>query len=322
MRDYTVFVPEPIASAGMDVLAQHCAVIAPWQTGQPAGELPAEADAALVRIYRVDAQRMDAAPNLRVVAKHGVGLDNIDVPAASARNVAVLWTPEANAEGVAQHAIALMLALTNKIKEADAGVRAGRFDERMAFGSVEVSERTLGIIGLGRIGRRTARKAALGLGMRVLAYDPYVDRSAYDGPAVFVDALDELLERADVVTLHVPLTDETRHIIDAARLAQMKPSAYLVNTSRGAAVDEAALAGALHAGQLAGAAIDVFAQEPPDLSHPLQSAPNALLTPHVAGLSDRALVRVSTEAAEGIIDVLQGRPPRSPVNPEIFPLQR
>lgn len=320
MTTHTVFVPEPIAPAGMEVLARHCKLIAPWQTGQPADAIPAEADAALVRIYRVDAERMEAAPNLRVIAKHGVGLDNIDIPAASARKIAVVWTPEANAEGVAQHAIALMLALANKIKEADAGVRAGRFDERMAFGSVEVSERTLGIIGLGRIGRRTAQKAGRGLGMHVLAYDPYADRSAYDGPATFVDTLDELLERTDFVTLHVPLTDETRHLIDAKRLAQMKPTSYLINTSRGAAVDEAALADALHAGQLAGAAIDVFAQEPPDPSHPLQSAPNALLTPHVAGLSDRALVRVATEAAEGIVDVLQGRTPRSPVNPEILPL--
>lgn len=322
MREHTVFVPEPIAPAGMDVLAQHCQIIAPWQTGQPAGEIPTEADAALVRIYRVDAQRMEAAPKLRVVAKHGVGLDNIDIPSASARQVAVLWTPEANAEGVAQHAIALMLALANKVKEADAGVRAGRFEERMALGGIEVCERTLGIIGLGRIGRRTARKAALGLGMHVLAYDPYADRSAYEGPAVFVDSLDELLGRADFVTLHVPLTDETHHLIDGERLAQMKPGAYLINTARGAAVDETAVAESLYAGRLAGAAIDVFAQEPPDPSHPLQNAPNALLTPHVAGLSDRALVRVATEAAEGIVDVLQGRPPRSPVNAEIFPLQR
>jgi len=318
---YTVFVPEPIAPAGMHLLGQHCDIIAPWQTGQPAGEIPLEADAALVRIYRVDAERMEAAPNLRVVAKHGVGLDNIDIPSASARHIAVLWTPEANAEGVAQHAIALMLALTNKIKEADAGVRTGRFDERMAWGSIEISERTLGIIGLGRIGRRTAHKAALGLGMNVLAYDPYVDRIAYDGPAVFVDELDELLRRADVVTLHVPLTDETRHIIDGQSIAHMRPESYLINTARGAAVDEKVLAEALSAGRLAGAAIDVFAQEPPDPAHPLQSAPNALLTPHVAGLSDRALIRVATEAAKGILDVLQGRHPCSPVNPEILPLQ-
>ena len=141
-------------------------------------------------------------------------------------------------QGVTQHAIALMLALTNKIKEADTGVRTGRFDERMAWGSIEISERTLGIIGLGRIGRRTAHKAALGLGMNVLAYDPYVDRSSYDGPAVFIDELDELLRQADVVTLHVPLTDETRHIIDEQSIAHMRPESYLINTARGAAVDE------------------------------------------------------------------------------------
>jgi D-3-phosphoglycerate dehydrogenase len=188
----------------------------------------------------------------------------------------------------------------------------------MHFSSLELTDRTLGIIGLGRIGSRMAKKAALGLGMAVLAYDPYIDRASYNGPAVFVDALEDLLARADAITLHVPLTDTTRGMINAERLAQMKKGAYLINTARGAAVDETALAAALQAGHLAGAAIDVFAQEPPDLTHPLQNAPNALLTPHVAGLSDRALVQVATQAAQGIIDVLQDRRPQSPVNPSVF----
>lgn len=313
-----VFVSEPIAPAGMDLLAQHCEIIAPWQQGGEAGEIPPQADAALVRIYSVDEKRLAAAPKLRAIGKHGVGLDNIDIDAATRHKIAVVWTPEANADSVAQHATALLLSLTNQIKTADAALRQGRFNERMHFSSIELTDRTLGIIGLGRIGSRMAKKAALGLGMAVLAYDPYVDRTTYDGPAVFVDTLDELLARADAITLHVPLTDTTRGMINAERLAQMKKGAYLINTARGAAVDETALAEALQAGHLAGAAIDVFAQEPPDLTHPLQNAPNALLTPHVAGLSDRALVQVATQAAQGIIDVLQDRRPQSPVNPEVF----
>jgi D-3-phosphoglycerate dehydrogenase len=260
-----VFVPEPIATAGMDILTGHCEIIAPWQQGDEAGEIPAQADAALVRIYTVDESRLAAAPNLRVVGKHGVGLD-----------------------------------------------------DRMQFSSLELRGRTLGIIGLGRIGSRVAKKAALGLDMEVLAYDPYVDRPTYNGPAAFVDELEDLLARADFVTLHVPLTDETRNMINAERMAQMKDGAYLINTSRGAAVDEAALATALQSSHLAGAGIDVFATEPPHLEHPLQKAPNTLLTPHVAGLSDRALVQVATQAAQGIVDVLQGRRPQSPVNPEVF----
>lgn len=320
MSQPTIFVPEPIAPEGMELLAQHCDIIAPWQTGAGPGQapIPPEADGLLVRIYRVDAARLDAAPKLRVVAKHGVGLDNIDIDAATERKVAVVWTPEANADAVAQHATALMLSLANQIKAADAATRAGHFDQRMQYSSLELTGRTLGIIGLGRIGRRTALKASLGLGMQVLAYDPYIDRTDYDGPAVLLDSLEDLLARADFVTLHVPLTDETRHMINAERLARMKAGSYLINTARGAAVDETALAAALQSGHLAGAGIDVFAQEPPDPEHPLQDAPNALLTPHVAGLSDRALVQVATQAAQGIIDVLQGRRPQSPVNPELF----
>jgi D-3-phosphoglycerate dehydrogenase len=313
-----VFVPEPIATAGMDILTGHCEIIAPWQQGDEAGEIPAQADAALVRIYTVDESRLAAAPNLRVVGKHGVGLDNIDIAAAAQRKIAIVWTPEANADAVAQHALSLILGLSNRIKTADAALRQGHFNDRMQFSSLELRGRTLGIIGLGRIGSRVAKKAALGLDMEVLAYDPYVDRPTYNGPAAFVDELEDLLARADFVTLHVPLTDETRNMINAERMAQMKDGAYLINTSRGAAVDEAALATALQSSHLAGAGIDVFATEPPHLEHPLQKAPNTLLTPHVAGLSDRALVQVATQAAQGIVDVLQGRRPQSPVNPEVF----
>ncbi|MFT7693011.1 MAG: D-3-phosphoglycerate dehydrogenase [Candidatus Latescibacterota bacterium] len=313
-----VFVPEPIATAGMDILAEHCEIIAPWQHGDDAGEIPPQADAALVRIYTVDESRLAAAPNLRVVGKHGVGLDNIDIAAATQRKIAIVWTPEANADAVAQHALSLILGLSNRIKTADAALRQGHFNDRMQFSSLELRGRTLGIIGLGRIGSRVAKKAALGLDMEVLAYDPYVDRPTYNGPAAFVDELEDLLARADFVTLHVPLTDETRNMINAERMAQMKDGAYLINTSRGAAVDEAALATALQSSHLAGAGIDVFATEPPHLEHPLQKAPNTLLTPHVAGLSDRALVQVATQAAQGIVDVLQGRRPQSPVNPEVF----
>jgi D-3-phosphoglycerate dehydrogenase / 2-oxoglutarate reductase len=313
-----VFVPEPIAQIGLDILQEHCRCDAPWLRGKPAGPIPAEAAAALVRIYRMDRQSLEAAPGLKVIAKHGVGLDNIDIEAATQHQVAVLWTPQANADAVAQHTLALMLALANRVKAADAALRQGHFERRMDFSSLELNGRVLGIIGLGRIGGRVAQRAAAGLGFEILAYDPYIEASADHTPARLVKSLDELLSRADFVSLHVPLTDETRHIINDKSLAHMQAGSYLVNTSRGAAVDEAALARALTTGHLAGAAIDVFSQEPPDLKHPLQHAPNVLLTPHVAGLSDQALPRVAQQAAEGIIDVLAGRRPASPVNPQVF----
>lgn len=315
MSKPVVFIPDPISQVGLDALAPHCQVIAPWLSGDEIGEIPADAAGVMVRTYPVNAARMDAAPGLRVVAKHGVGIDNIDVPAATARRIPVLWTPEANADAVAQHALALMLGLANRLAAADEALRAGRFLERLDFGSVELTGRTLGIIGIGRIGGRVARRAAVGLGMEVLAFDPYVED---ERPATMVDDMGELLARSDVVTLHVPLTEETHHLIDADALEQMKSTAFLINTSRGGVIDEPALAQALTTGSIGGAGIDVYADEPPGPDHPLLSAPRILLTPHVAGLSDQALVRVATQAAEGIVDVLQGCRPASPVNPEVL----
>lgn len=310
-----VYIPDPISPVGLDALTPHCHVVAPWLTGDVVGPIPADAQGIMVRTYPVDAAGMDGAPDLRVVAKHGVGIDNIDVAAATARRIPVLWTPEANADAVAQHTLALILGLANKLAAADEALRAGRFLERLDFGSAELTERVLGIIGIGRIGTRVARRAAAGLDMKVIAYDPYVTD---DRPATMVDDMEELLSQADVVTLHVPLTDETRRFIDARALAQMKPGAFLINTSRGGVIDEPALAHALTEGTLGGAGIDVYADEPPGSQHPFLSAPRILLTPHVAGLSDQAVVRVSTQAAEGILDVLQGRRPSSPVNPEVW----
>ncbi len=310
-----VFIPDPISQVGLDALTPHCDCVAPWLQGQASAEIPVEAAAIMVRTYSVDARRIAAAPHLRVIAKHGVGIDNIDVAAATARGIPVLWTPEANADAVAQHTLALILGLANRLMEADAALRAGKFLERLHLGSVELTHRVLGIIGLGRIGGRVARRAVVGLGMEVIAYDPYVDDG---GPATLVDELEQLLARADVVTLHVPLTPETRGMINATTLAHLKPEAFLVNTSRGGAIDEQALCQVLAAGRLAGAGLDVYADEPPAADHPYLSAPRVLLTPHVAGLSDQALVRVATEASQGILDVLQGRRPASPVNPEVL----
>jgi D-3-phosphoglycerate dehydrogenase / 2-oxoglutarate reductase len=310
-----VYISDPISQVGLDALAPHCHCVAPWLQGGEAAEIPAEAEGIMVRTYPVNAERIAAAPNLRVIAKHGVGIDNIDVDAATARGIPVLWTPEANADAVAQHTLALILGMANRLREAEEALRAGEFVRRLHLGGVELTNRVLGIVGLGRIGRRVARRAVAGLGMQVLAYDPYVHEG---DPATLVADLEELLARADVVTLHVPLTDETRAFINATTLAHMKPDAFLVNTSRGGVIDERALGQVLAEGKLAGAGLDVYADEPPALDHPFLSAPRVLLTPHVAGLSDQALIRVATEASQGIIDVLQGRRPASPVNPEVL----
>ena len=308
-----VFVPEPIAQEGIERLEKFCFVSAPWRQNNPPGEIPLEAEAVMVRIFPLDEKRINAAKNLRVIAKHGVGFDNIDVHQANAQGIRVVWTPEANAESVSQHAMALMLALSNKLIHADHGVRSGNFEKRMTWTSMELQGRTLGIIGLGRIGKRTALKAIHGFGMTAIAYDPYVNQETGTDSVELVPNLEQLLELSDYISLHVPLTDETRNLIDSDRISVMKQGSHLINTSRGETVDIDAVAHALDSGQLAGVAIDVFPKEPPDLQQPIFSARNALLTPHIAGLSDRAVVRVAVEAADGIIDVLQGKEPRHEV---------
>lgn len=315
MSKPVVFIADPIKQVGLDFLAPHCECIAPWLHGDDVGEIPADAEGVMVRTFPMSRERIMAAPNLRVIAKHGVGIDNIDVAAATERGIPVVWTPEANADAVAQHTLALMLGLANRLAEADQALREGKFLQRLDFGARELTGLTLGIIGLGRIGGRVARRAASGLGMRVLAFDPYVEGSEV---ARLVPTLAELMSVADVLTLHVPLTEETRAFINDDSLAHARPDAFLINTSRGGVIDERALARALHENRLGGAGLDVFADEPPAPDHPFLTAPRVLLTPHVAGLSDQALVRVAHEAGQGILDVLQGRRPGSPVNPEVL----
>ncbi len=304
----------------MQILNAACECITPWRDGAADEErLRAElahVDAVIVRLFPIGAADLAGTKRLKVVAKHGAGLDNIDCQAATELGIPVIYTPGANANAVAEHTVGLLLALARHTCTADTTLRNGRPYERGEFQGIELSEKTLAIIGLGRIGRRVARKAH-GLDMRVIAYDPYLAPSAYDGPATLVETFDELLAAADFVTLHVPLTGETRNMIDAGALARLKPSCRLVNTSRGCVIDELALCHALREGTLAGVALDVFEREPLASDHPLLAAPNTLLTPHVGGLTAEAMSNVSQQVARGVIDTLQGRIPDGLVNPDI-----
>ena len=237
----TVLITEPIGASGMRILEQACTCIAPWRDGVH-DEAPLRAElrrveAVIVRLFAVDASDLAAAQRLKVVAKHGAGLDNIDCQAATERGIPVIYTPGANANAVAEHAIGLLLALARNTCVADTTLRDGRAYERGQFQGIELAGKTLAIIGLGRIGSRVARKAH-GLDMQVIAYDPYVDPASYAGPATLVDSFDHLLAGADFVTLHVPLTAETRNMIDSRALAGLKPTCRLINTSRGGVIDE------------------------------------------------------------------------------------
>jgi len=320
ISDATVLVPEPIGSSGLAQLERAgCRLIAPWRSGGEAtfDALRAElavADAVIVRLFPMGRTEISSAPRLRAIAKAGVGVDNIDLAAAAERGVAVLWAPGANSNAVAEHTLALMFALCRQTVAAHDALRSGVRYTREQFLGPELHGKTLLVVGLGRVGSRVAEKAGGGLGMRVLAHDPYVDAGAYRGPAVFVDVLDDCLPEVDFVTLHVPLTDETRGMIDADRLALLPPSARVINTSRGAVIDESALVDALHRGGCAGAALDVFTQEPLPAGHPLTLAPRTVLTPHIAGMTPEAFEASARASARGVLDVLSGREPEHVVS--------
>jgi D-3-phosphoglycerate dehydrogenase len=279
-----ILVSDPLAEAGVAILRRGAEVDV--RTGLAPDELrrilPGYAALIVRSETKVTAEVLAAGPALRVVTRAGVGTDNIDVPAATERGIVVLNTPGPNTIAAAEHTLALTLALLRHVPRADASLRAGRW-ERKAFVGRELARKTLGVLGLGRIGREVALRARA-FGMELLVYDPYVGPAAAEAVGARAVGLDDLLARADIVTLHLPLLPETAGLLGARELARMKRGAYLVNCARGGLVDEAALAEALASGALAGAALDVFEREPPTGS-PLLGLPNVVVTPHLAASS-------------------------------------
>ena len=273
----------------------------------------ADVDALIVRSEtKVTAAILGAAKRLQVVGRAGVGVDNIDVPAATARGVYVVNAPLGNIAAAAEHTMALALALVRRVVEADRSVRAGEWT-RAKFMGRELRAKTLGLVGIGRVGGEVARRAA-GFGMTVIAHDPFAtEASARSAGARLVD-LDELLRTADVVSLHVPLTDKTRGLLNAETLAKLKPTAVVVNASRGEVVDLDAVAAALESGALGGAALDVFAPEPLAADAAIRKAPRTVLTPHIAGSTVEAQTNVAVDVVEQVLDVLDGKPARFAVN--------
>jgi D-3-phosphoglycerate dehydrogenase len=243
-----------------------------------------------------------AGTRLEVIGRAGAGMDTIDVDAATERGIIVMNTPGGNTTAVAEHTLALLLALARRVAVADATLKAGRWEKNRLQG-VELLGKTLGILGLGRIGGEVARRA-LGFRMQVLAYDPYLTREAAERLGVDSVELDELLTRSDFITIHTPLTGDTRHLIGEAELARMKPGVRLINCARGGIIDEAALARALASGQVGGAGIDVFEQEPPPADHPLLRFEQVVLTPHLGAATDEAQSAVALAIADQVADVL------------------
>ena len=266
----------------------------------------ADADARIVRNRtQVDAALLASAVNLRVVGRLGVGLDNIDTAACAARRIEVIPATGANALAVAEYVIAMAMVLLRGAYQSSADVAAGRWPRAALSGGREVCGKTIGLIGFGGIGRETARLARA-VGMHAIGFDPQVaaDSAVWTEHRTSPRSLPEVVAQCDVLSLHVPLTPDTRQLIDAARIATMRPDAVLINTSRGGVVDEAAVAAALVAGTLGGAALDVFEREPLASGSPLAGCPRLILTPHVGGVTRESNVRVSTMIADRVAAAL------------------
>jgi D-3-phosphoglycerate dehydrogenase / 2-oxoglutarate reductase len=299
-----VLVADPLSETGLEVLRRR-GLEADVRPGLGEDDLVAAVpayDALVVRsATQVTRRVLEAGTRLRVVGRAGVGIDNIDEDAATERGILVMNTPLGNTLSAAEHTCALLLSLARRVPQAVASLRAGAW-EKKAFAGVELSGKTLGIVGFGRIGREVAARARA-FGMRLLVYDPYISTEVGREASVELAPLDRLLAESDFVTLHTPLTAETQRLLGPPELGRMKKGAYLLNVARGGLVDEEALADALRTGRLAGAAFDVFAHEPPTGS-PLLSLPNFIGTPHLGASTSEAQEKVSLQIAEQVVDFL------------------
>ena len=313
-----ILVADPLAEDGLERLrrAGEVTVVSKLLEAELIERIP-DFDALVVRSEtRVTALVLEAGRKLRVVGRPGVGVDNIDVPAATLKGILVVNAPRGNIIAAAEHTIALLFSLARWVPQADASVKRGEWT-RAKFIGTEVRGKTLGVIGLGNVGSEVAKRAH-GLEMEVVAYDPVVSVERAELFNVELVSLNELLERADFVTVHVPLVDANRNLLGASELALMKPGARLINTARGGIIDEAALFDALKAGRLAAAASDVFVTEPPG-NHPLLALPNFIATPHIGASTIEAQVSVAFDVAEEVAAVLAGDLPRFAVNAPAMP---
>jgi len=319
---HRVLVSDKLSSRGLEILQAASGIAVDNVTGLTPAQLAekiAPYHGLIVRsASTVTAEVMAAAANLRVIGRAGIGVDNIDVAAATAKGVVVMNTPAGNNVTTAEHAISMMLSLARSIPQATASMKSGKWEKGKFTGS-EVFSKTLGIVGIGNIGSLVADRA-LGLKMRVIAYDPFISQQAAQRLGVELVSLDELYARSDFVSVHTPLNQETRGLVGAAAFAKMKPGVRLINCARGGIVDEDALAAAIAEGKVAGAALDVFSQEPPPADHPLLKLPQVICTPHLGAATDEAQVNVAIAIAQQVVNYLTNGVIQDAVNvPSISP---
>ena len=316
MPNFRVLVADQLSDEGIAILKAEPDLAVEVKAGLSPKDLAGIVgpyDAIIVRsATKVTAEVIAKAQRLKVIGRAGVGLDNVDLEAATKRGIICMNVPGGNTLSTAEHTVSLLLAVARKIPQGDASLRRGQWERSKLIGT-ELFGKTLGVIGLGKIGAEVAKRAQ-GFGMRVIAHDPFLADDRAQQVEVQLVTLPHVLKEADFISVHVPLTAQTRHLIGAAELAQMKPHAYLINCARGGIVDEAALHQALTAGTLAGAAMDVFEQEPPPADHPLLKLPQVVVTPHLGASTEEAQLNVAIEVAKQVADCLLGRGIRNAAN--------
>ncbi|OPY87220.1 MAG: (S)-sulfolactate dehydrogenase [Smithella sp. PtaU1.Bin162] len=326
---FKVLLTESISSQGIDLLKKNVEVqIAPSPLLNDLMPLIAGADALLIRSSQAGEALLKEGRKLKVVARHGIGVDNIDLDAATRLGIKVVNTPTANTNAVAEHSLWAIMHCARNFNKVEKAFRRGDFCvpgslpglvQKFGYATLELGNKVLGLVGMGRIATRLAHMAGIGMGMRVKSYDPLVADDIFTAAGVErVGDLASLLKDADFISLHVPHLKETHHLIGAKELALMKPGAFLINAARGGVVDENALCVALKEMKLAGAALDVYEKEPPDKELPFFGLENVLVTPHSAAMTDLALINMAIDSAEGILDVLAGRMPKYLVNPQVL----
>ena len=315
MNQEKIFVADDVSDSGLQPL-RDAGIVVEKRVGLPPDELTkalANCSGLIVRSEtKVTAQLLESATSLRVIGRAGVGVDNIDVPAATVRGVVVMNAPDGNTITTAEHTIAMIVALARRIPQANSSLKAGRW-ERKKFIGVELQGKTLGIIGLGRIGRVVAGRAR-GLGMSIIAYDPFIALEQANDLEIELGTLEDVYSRSDFLTVHTPLTNDTRGLIDRDVLAKMKRGARIINCARGGLIDEVALYEAIASGAIAGAAIDVFSQEPPPADHPLLGLEEVIVTPHLGASTTEAQEGVAFTVAEQMRDFLLTGALRGAVN--------
>ncbi|MBL1270289.1 MAG: C-terminal binding protein [Halomonas sp.] len=304
-----------IEAAGFQLIEAQC------KTEAEAIAACADADAIINQYCQLTAGVIDKLERCQVISRYGIGLNTIDVPRATESGIYVANVPDGSLEEVSDHAIALMMALKRGIATYDRALRAGTWDYTVAKPLSRLRGQTLGFLSFGQIAQRMAHKMA-NFGLRIIAHDPYADVAVAKSAGVELVTYDKLIAESDILSVHVPLTDETRHMISDAQFAAMKPTAIILNTARGPVVDEDALVRALKDGQIAGAGLDVFEAEPIGADHPLLSLPNVITSPHCAWYSEGSEFEIRSKTAQNIVDVLQGREPTYLANPAVRDILR